>query len=84
MPLTRPVKGDDVEWAGWEVGREVEDLLGVPVEAVHHDERARSALGGLCAVGRIGLPTYRGELPAAIGDRVPGEREASVGLVERA
>ena len=82
VPLTRPVEGDDVEWAGREGGREVDDLLGVPVEAVHHDERARGALGGLRAVRRIGLPTHRGELPAAIGDRVTGEREAVAGLVE--
>ena len=38
----------------------------------------------LRAVRRVRLPTHRGELPAAIGDRVLGESEASVGLVESA
>ena len=82
LPLAGPVEGDDVEWAGREVGREVNDLLGVPVEAVHHDERARGALGGFRSVRWIGLPAHRGEFPAAIGDCVPGDRKAIVGLVE--
>lgn len=82
VPLTGSVEADDVEGASRKVGCEVNDPLCVPVEAVHHDERARCALGGLRAVRRIGLPPHRGEFPAAIGDRVPGEREAAVGLVE--
>ena len=84
VPLAGTVEGDDVEGAGREVGREVDDFLRVPVEAVHHDERGRGARRCLRSVRRVRLPPHRGELPAAIGDRVPGEREASVGLVESA
>ena len=84
VPLTGTVEGDDVEGTGREVGCEVDDFLRVPVEAVHHDERGRGARRGLRAVRCVCLPPHRGELPAAIGDRVPGEREASVSLVERA
>ena len=84
VPLTGTVEGDDVEGAGREVGSEVDDFLRVPVEAVHHDERGRGARRCLRSVRRVRLPTHRGELPAAIGDRVLGESEASVGLVESA
>ena len=84
VPLTGTIEGDDVEGTGREVGREVDDPLRVPVEAVHHDERGRGAHRCLRSVCRVRLPPHRGELPAAIGDRVPGEREAAVGLVKRA
>ena len=82
MPLAGPVEGDDVKGAGREVGREVNDLLRVAVESVHHDERVRRARGGLLPVNRVRLPSHRGQLPTAIRNRVPGEREAFVGLVE--
>ena len=84
VPLSGTVEGDDVEGTGREVGCEVDDFLRVPVEAIHHDERGRGAHRCLRAVHRVRFPPHRGELPAAIGDRVPGESEASVGLVERA
>ena len=82
VPLAGTVEGDDVEGTVREVGREVDDLLRVAVESVHHDECVRRARRGLRAVNRFRLPPHRGELPTAIGDRVPGEREAFVGLVE--
>ncbi len=82
MSLARPIEGDDVEGAGGEVGREVDDLLRVPVEAVHHDERGRGTRRGLRAVRRVRLPPHRGQLPVPVGHRVTGEGEASVGLVE--
>ena len=84
VPLTGTVEGDDVEGTGREVGREVDDFLRVPVEAVHHDECCWGARRCLRVVRRVRLPPHRGELPAAIGDLVPGECEASVGLVKRA
>ena len=82
VPLAGPVEGDDVEGTGREVGREVDDLLRVAVESVHHDERVRRARGGQLPVNQVRLPSHRGQLPTAIGNRVPGEREALVGLVE--
>ena len=82
VPLAWPIEGDGVEWAGGEVGREVDDLLRVSVEAVHHDERRRGTCRGLRAVRRVRLPAHRGQLPATIGHCVTGECEASVGLVE--
>ena len=84
VSLPRPIERDDVEWAGGEVGCEVNDLLRIPIESVHHDECVRCARGGLRAIRRVSLPAHRGELAIPVGDRVTGEREVSVGLVEGA
>ena len=58
VPLAGTVEGDDVEGAGREVGREVDDFLRVPVEAVHHDEGGRR-VGEAGTIVRISLPVDR-------------------------
>ncbi len=82
VSLPRPIERDDVEWTGGEVGREVNDLLRIPVESVHHDKCVRCARGGLRAGIRVCLPAHRGELAIPVGDRVTGEGEAVARLVE--
>ena len=81
VPLAGPVEGDDVEGTGGEALGEPHDLLGVAVEAVHHDEGGRR-VGEAGAVRRVRLPSHCSELAVAVGHSVPGQREAPVRLVE--
>ena len=71
-----------ITWTGGEVGCEVDDLLRIPVESVHHDECVRRARRGQRAIRRVRFPSHRGEFAIPIGDRVTGEDETVARLVE--